>query len=939
VTFNQAVDPEKANFAVKRGAASVNVADITFKEDNKTAVVELPTKFVKADYTVTISGLTEEAIVKELSTEAETVATIEVLGDTAAATYNGDNEIDGATIAYQVLNQYGENVTDESLASSITWTPSAGEADDNNRGQLIFEGSYRLDQNVTVTGVDQASGTVVTKAIKIGSASVVDTVNLNSLYNVDGKELNTESDFTEFDILLDAKDQYGNKITSTGKLFEDLIVTSSNPSVVSFEANPFVDNAGEDGDQLGIQLKKPANNMHGKATVRVISKSTGKTVTFEVEVAEAAKVDSFTINQPTKVVGAGETVEIPFEAFDQYGDAITKYNALNGVVSLSATGGHVAFKNDYVNRKAVLEFRAPATEGNYVITAVTPTGKLSQITVKVEDSREAAVVAKASSMATTLVEGGTTTLRARDITVQDQHGRDYKLADFFADGYSLNVEVKDDSVDVVELSGTTTFTASNQTATITANGKGTKRFVVSIIDANGDLVESSELEFPVRVVEKSAVSEFAIGDVKEIQAVNGAEVSFDVHGLLSGSKVGLPSDMFAVTATHGLRYADGKLILDDASGLDFDTSDKIEATVTVQVDSAEGLVTLTKKVTIVDEASKLATIDVDSTDYIEVANGVATAPLNYASIANLKNVFEGEDQFGNDYALVNPTFFVSNIKDENGVAKTTSAFVTNNGRTNAAITGALQPGYTFTLAVTTEGITKTIQVVVDRAASHVDAQLSAAEWTTNPVLGQLAEASTATLDFSDVDQAGQLAEASTATLDFSDVDQAGDTVTIGDTVLVNGVDFTTAATLALEINDADLGVTAVDNEDGTITLSAAFESGIEVVLNDGDASEATIAIDNGGQPAIIAENGTLVITFSNAVNFSDFDLEVDGGATVSIALDDVEVDGNTVTISEIAADSDLGSATDITNVLNLTDLATGEEVTVVDGNVTITTAE
>ncbi|MCM3491803.1 hypothetical protein M3689_21365, partial [Alkalihalophilus marmarensis] len=46
------------------------------------------------------------------------------------------------------------------------------------------------------------------------------------------------------------------------------------------------------------------------------------------------------------------------------------------------------------------------------------------------------------------------------------------------------------------------------------------------------------------------------------------------------------------------------------------------------------------------------------------------------------------------------------------------------------------------------------------------------------------------------------------------------TVTIGDTVLVNGVDFTTAATLALEINDADLGVTAVDNEDGTITLSA-----------------------------------------------------------------------------------------------------------------------
>ncbi|WEG16712.1 S-layer homology domain-containing protein [Alkalihalophilus pseudofirmus] len=721
VTFNQAVDPEKAKFAVKRGAASVNVADITFKEDNKTAVVELSTKFVKADYAVTISGLTEEAIVKEFSTEAEKVSSIEIPGDTAAATYSGST-INGATIAYQVKNQYGEDVTDQSLASNLSWTPSAGTATDNNNGTLTLAGAYSLDQNVTVTAVDSTSGTVLTKAIKIGSAAVVDEVTLSSLYHADNKELNTGSTFDEFNILLDAKDQYGNTITSVDKLTNDLIVTSSNPSVVDVKATtfgedgavtstPFVSGQGEDGNKFAIELKAPANPMAGTANIRVISKSTGKITTFAVTVAETSKVDTLTLAQPTAVVATDETVQIPFEAFDQFGDAVTNFASLKDL-TVQSTGGSVQWKNDFVNRKAVLEFTAPATKGDVILTAFTSTGKVSQITVKVEEGRTAAVVSNASALASTVVVDGTTTLRARDITVQDQHGRTFPLAAFFGAGNQLNVTVKDNTSNVVSLSKST-LTSATDTLTITGEGTGTKRIVVSV-----DGVDASAFEFSVRTVAKSAVTEFGIGEVANIQNADNYEVDFDVHGLLNGSKVGLTSDMYAVTATDGLVYENGKLKLDSKlADTNFGTDGKKEATVTVQFDSSAGLVTQTKKVTIVNEESKLTAINLDSTDLIEIKNGVAEAPVNFASVENLLALFEGEDQFGNDLALSSPTVFVSSVKDANGAAKVTSNFVTGNGTVNAAFAGtALTEGYTLTFAVTSNGITKSIPVVIVEAA-------------------------------------------------------------------------------------------------------------------------------------------------------------------------------------------------------------------------------
>src|SRR5690606_29343634 len=101
---------------------------------------------------------------------------------------------------------------------------------------------------------------------------------------------------------------YGNPIKAeklkgqTGQLN----VFSSNPLLVDVNSQDpmFVDNAGPDGNQLGLQLQKSEHatnmNLGGTAVITFSPKyGGGNTATFSIEVRKASEVQNISLNVPT----------------------------------------------------------------------------------------------------------------------------------------------------------------------------------------------------------------------------------------------------------------------------------------------------------------------------------------------------------------------------------------------------------------------------------------------------------------------------------------------------------------------------------------------------------------------------------------------------------------------------------------------------------------
>ncbi|NMR89239.1 hypothetical protein HKB06_26205, partial [Vibrio parahaemolyticus] len=142
VTFNQPVDKTKAVITVNRGPVAVNTESIVFADDAKSAVITTVTNLIKGDYTVKVSGLTDEALTATFSAEDVKVSKIELLSDKAPLKDLSGKE---ATVLYRVLNQYGEEMTGQ----TITWSASPAQVTANN-GVLTLSTSGVFIPNQTV---------------------------------------------------------------------------------------------------------------------------------------------------------------------------------------------------------------------------------------------------------------------------------------------------------------------------------------------------------------------------------------------------------------------------------------------------------------------------------------------------------------------------------------------------------------------------------------------------------------------------------------------------------------------------------------------------------------------------------------------------------------------------------------------------------------------
>lgn len=721
VDFGKAVDPSKAKFEVKKGSVVVNVSKVTFAADNKSATLELATKLTKGEYTVNVTGISSKTLSATVSVEDEKVAKIELLSKTAAAVFGTDTnagKIVEAKIGFRVLNQYGEDITKSS--PNITWTSSYGTVEPDYTNGVIrlvppTGANFVKDQKVVVTGIEQTTGTVVSETLTIGDKAYVAEIKVKGLYHAENKELNTDSNYSEYYLLVEAKDQYGNKVNAA-KFADDVLATTSNPAVINVaytnNGKPFVDNNGPNGE-LRVQLAAPTGTkLDGTATIRLISKYNGVAGDFNITVKAAAKVDTFTLQAPATVVAAGETIEIPFTAVDQYGNEVTSYSALNGKVTLSSTAGEntLWFEQDYVNNKAVLKFKAPSTEGTYILMAITPTGKVSQLTVQVRSLANPVVVSEVKNVNVALLKDAELTLKASDIVVNDQYGRkvssldnNYKLVVSAVDGNADTVLITDNDNKVVNKKD---ITSANDKVVFKGSAtKGSERFKVELYKKNNttwEPVRGSEYEFTLRTVALADVAEFKVADIPVIYNASSHAVTLDVYGTLSdGTKVILPAEQYTVsTNVSGLSYINGKL---DASGVKSFPQGKNEITGTVLVvfKGANGPVTVTKEVKVTNATPVVTTIKLADS----VKNGVATVSAKTTDVVGtLKNLFTYVDQYGVNMTDVTPTIVITNVVNAAGEAPQVN-------KDTAQING-LEPGDTFNFTVIAGGKTATIKVVV-----------------------------------------------------------------------------------------------------------------------------------------------------------------------------------------------------------------------------------
>ncbi|MFU0800659.1 MAG: hypothetical protein ACFWUE_08385 [Xylanivirga thermophila] len=674
VKFNKPVkDVNKAKIDVKKGLVSVNVKEIEFSADKTSAVITTVTDLTKGEYTVIVSGLTEEALKANVSVEDVKVSEIRLISDKAPMRGNaGTEEGKEALVNYEVLNQYGDK-----MAATVNWTASTGQPlTTTNDGKLVLKSPtyFTPNQTVYVTGVHVQSGTVLNTTVSIVLPSSVDTLEFKGIYDiVKGEFTKIPAGFEndKFEILFETKDQYGNKVTpKTG----DIVFTSNNPLLATVEATTSRKIGGT--EYQAVKLNRGVNcSRGGSVTIQGISIYTGKTATYTIEVPAVATIKSFTMSAPTTIVAEGEKVELPFTAIDQFGNEITKYDALKAAVDdetlrfIVNPSSEIKFVKK-TDGSAKLQYTAPTgvafnnIDYPIYISSVILGGNTSNLSFSVKEKAVAKVVVGLEGVSTNLVEGATTKIEPKNIKVQDQHGRTILWKDY-SGTESLTLTSENGLVDVTG--------DAEQGFTLTAKSKGAANLTFKI-----GTEDASKYTFNINVVKANDVVSYEIADVPLMKA--GTKKELVLTGKLANGtsavlnatdvvKKVVSSDESVVT------IEEGNLLNLIAAGSLEEAKKDATAVVVVTIEGPTGPIIITKDIKVSYQVSKAETIKVDDEIFVDDFEDTT-----------LLSKFKVIDQYGEEMKTDKGVIVKTNeVKENNKTVGWTVTLITPNGKTATSV--------------------------------------------------------------------------------------------------------------------------------------------------------------------------------------------------------------------------------------------------------------
>lgn len=733
VKFNNAVDTAKAQFEVKKNGVKINTSAIAFDATKKVATIELSSKISEGEYTVTVTGVEDEAISKSVKAQDERVAKIEVLStEVPLVDLDALQGADDLAVPYKVENQYGEDIT------KVTSLVSSSGTVDAANGLVKFVGDYNTTTNKTVafTLINVATQVSTSAVVTATAASVASDVQVVGVYNKDGKLLTETTELAKDAFFLETvvKDQYGKVIANP--VAANLILTESNNTVVNAEdsaGTPVLDTTTVPGKVL-VKLEGPLKV--GSNVVSLIVKNTGKSSSYTVNVAESTRVANITLGQPG-LVASGEDAFIPVTAVDKSGNAVKDLDLItDGVRGVASTSGTFVKKDGEI----FLKVTAPAQGPNIAIATVRDNQKLVSVNYTVSAAAYPAVITGLDKdIQTSINTGLSQAVRAQDLVIEDQYGR--VMSDSAVNTWvnlpnnalvvTSSKETTDNSpftVGAVDASTQILAAAADSlavTAKAVADGQvATEKLTFSIsTDAGTTVIPSTSKEV---VFTRVALSEFVNFEVVAPSTIFNDTTStygFKVYGVkASGAKVLLEESNYNAILPAGFLLNgnnENTLSLTAAvTGIDADAGTPAPLTkdFNIRIVLADtNATTLVKTVTVSAEPRKVVELKASST------GDSTSAELNQLSF-ELANVTDGldladletnlyiVDQYGKEAADISgtPKVTFSNVMNVSGGAAPTIAA---NGESIAAVSG-LEVGDTVKAKVEIDGVVKVYDVKV-----------------------------------------------------------------------------------------------------------------------------------------------------------------------------------------------------------------------------------
>ena len=578
VTFNKAVDTEKAKVELLRGTFKQN-ATVKWADDNKSVQLVGAGNFLAGDYTVNVTGLGEEALTGSVKVEAQKVSSIQILSDVAVLSSNPNGTITDqtATVGYVVKDQYGTDIT---KTTDLTTNDSTN-VTIPTKGTVQLKGlsGKRIGDVVPVVLVHAQSGTTASATVKLSAASTVADISVDGVYNAKGEkvELTDNTKASDVFLVLNLKDQYGNAIEPANASSEaaGVIVTNTNPLVAKL-VNDKVTTATINGKNKFVvkftNLNDSSEFKGGSAELLFIQTMDGKTFKHTINVAETKATDAVSLGQPQFAI-AGEDVKLPITVLDKEGNVITDKDLLAHATKGIKVNGDPAVKSNFEVKDGQVYYNLgqPKVSANSYATATvtTSTNKVATVTYKVNEAAKPVAV---RGLKNPLILKATKS-KAIDfaaVNVEDQYGR---IMTKLPEGYGVAVEnISADSNQAV--------TVTDNQIVVAGSKNGTATITIYLTDKDGK-VANSAVQQQVRVTDGKEYSDYQLAEIGKVKV--GAPKEFTVNGILGSGKVALdPSEytaevIGAVTATA----TDGKITVTKLDSKDEVTEKELTLKVTI----------------------------------------------------------------------------------------------------------------------------------------------------------------------------------------------------------------------------------------------------------------------------------------------------------------------------------------------------------------------
>lgn len=640
IAFNKAVDTDAATITVKRGLTSATISDIEWNDNNSEAVLTLSSKIKEGTYTATVAGLSEDYLTATVDTEDEAVADINFLSTNLVAS---NDDLTVATATFEVLNQYGEDVTDDTIAANIEAATSL-DVDTIADGVLTanFEANEAdLGDTYNVTLYDDESSVTEKATLTLVDVATADEITIGDVYNEDGDTLSLDNVGDEFYLLLTLVDQYGDAITSEDVANADLKIKTSDSDVLSVPTYSSTTNAQittidiDDVDYLAVPLTIGTDA--DDVTITVMSKGSGTTASVDLTVEAGAAIDTVVIGTPDVTVAGDSTINIPVEVTDNDGNAVTEIGDLfeNDSLVLDAEQAGVDVDADWTEEDGQIYITVQTATVDedetqtLRVEVTTPTDEYTYKTFKVKpDSIPEAIVELSSDVSRALLVGLNTEIDYEDFVVEDQYGNvmdpdDYEISADSITGYTVT-----DGADplVINASGTPT--------------SGTIEFVLTDV---GSTTELDTLSVKFTAVEATEFASYTVSDFGTVYAADGVAaygVPLKVYGVTSsGKSVLLPANEGYYSVATNTNYLTNATVGDDtllygesdllysAAHTSYPETKAVTATVTINATGAS----LSAAGTVSVVAPDLTTIQV-------VKDNFADADLQTATLTEVSSI-------------------------------------------------------------------------------------------------------------------------------------------------------------------------------------------------------------------------------------------------------------------------------------------------------------